>query len=94
MLTLILGPVRSGKSARAAALAQVTGKRVVLVATAAVDPADAEMRDRVERHRRDRPASWGVVETAQLGSPSLVEREQQKFGYAEPLWGGMCRQPA
>ena len=72
MLTLILGPVRSGKSARAAALAQATRKRVVLAATAAVDPADAEMRERVERHRRDRPASWAVVETALPTSPSLV----------------------
>ena len=72
MVTLILGPVRSGKSARAAALATASGKRVVLAVTAAVDPADAEMRERVERHRRDRPASWTVVETANRDSPSLV----------------------
>lgn len=72
MLTLILGPVRAGKSTRAAALAQATGKRVVLAATAAIDPADDEMRERVERHRRDRPASWTLVETANPESPSLV----------------------
>ena len=72
MLTIVLGPVPAGKSARAAALAHATGKRVVLAATAAVDPTDAEMRERVERHRRDRPASWTLVETANPGSPSLV----------------------
>ncbi|MDB5026925.1 MAG: cobP [Candidatus Eremiobacteraeota bacterium] len=72
MVHLVLGPVRAGKSSRAAALARATGKRVVFVATAAVDPADAEMRDRVERHRLERPASWTVVETANAGAPSLV----------------------
>jgi adenosylcobinamide kinase/adenosylcobinamide-phosphate guanylyltransferase len=64
MITLILGPVRSGKTARASALAQAGGKRVIVAVTAAVDPDDAEMRMRVERHRHDRPAEWIVVETA------------------------------
>jgi adenosylcobinamide kinase / adenosylcobinamide-phosphate guanylyltransferase len=72
MLTLVLGPVRAGKSARAAALAGATGKRVVFAATAALDPADAEMRERVERHRRERPPSWAVVETATTAAPSLA----------------------
>jgi len=64
MVTLVLGPVRSGKSARASALAKTTGKRVIVAVTAAVDPDDAEMQTRVERHRQDRPAEWIVVETA------------------------------
>jgi adenosylcobinamide kinase / adenosylcobinamide-phosphate guanylyltransferase len=68
MVTIVLGPVRSGKSARAAALAQATGKRVIVAATAALDPTDAEMRARIERHRRDRPPEWTVVETAH-GTP-------------------------
>jgi adenosylcobinamide kinase/adenosylcobinamide-phosphate guanylyltransferase len=72
VVILILGPVRAGKTSRAAVLANATRKRVVFVATAAVDPNDAEMRDRVERHRRDRPAHWALVETAVPGSPSLV----------------------
>jgi adenosylcobinamide kinase / adenosylcobinamide-phosphate guanylyltransferase len=72
VITLVVGPVRAGKSARAAALANASGKRVVLAATAAVDPSDAEMRDRVERHRRDRPASWTVVETAEPSNPDLL----------------------
>jgi adenosylcobinamide kinase / adenosylcobinamide-phosphate guanylyltransferase len=72
VVTLILGPVRAGKSSRAVALARATGKRVVVAATAAVDPADVEMRDRVERHRRERPADWSVVETAQRDGPALA----------------------
>jgi adenosylcobinamide kinase/adenosylcobinamide-phosphate guanylyltransferase len=72
VVILILGPVRAGKTSRAAVLANATRKRVVFVATAAVDPNDTEMRDRVERHRRDRPAHWALVETAAPGSPSLV----------------------
>ncbi|HTW82965.1 MAG TPA: bifunctional adenosylcobinamide kinase/adenosylcobinamide-phosphate guanylyltransferase [Candidatus Sulfotelmatobacter sp.] len=73
MTTLVLGPVRSGKTARALALARASGKRVVVAATAAVDPADAEMVDRVARHRRERPADWTLVETATPGAPALIE---------------------
>jgi adenosylcobinamide kinase/adenosylcobinamide-phosphate guanylyltransferase len=71
--TLILGPVRAGKSARAAQLARENGARVTFVATAALDPADAEMRERVERHRAERPKEWALVETAAPGSPSLCD---------------------
>ncbi|MDB5042635.1 MAG: adenosylcobinamide-phosphate guanylyltransferase [Candidatus Eremiobacteraeota bacterium] len=72
MRSLVLGPVRSGKSARAASLARSCGKSVIFAATAAVDPADEEMAERVARHRADRPASWRVVETAAPAGPSLV----------------------
>ncbi len=72
MTMLVLGPVRAGKSARATALALASGKRVVFVATAAIDPTDAEMQDRVAQHRRDRPSSWTLVETAAPGAPALA----------------------
>jgi adenosylcobinamide kinase/adenosylcobinamide-phosphate guanylyltransferase len=72
MTILVLGPVRSGKSARAAALARATGEPVTVAATAALDPDDAEMRERVARHRRDRPADWTVVETADPRGPTLT----------------------
>jgi adenosylcobinamide kinase/adenosylcobinamide-phosphate guanylyltransferase len=75
MTTLILGPVRSGKSARAQALAEASGKRVIYAATAAYDPEDAEMRERIERHRRDRPAGWTTVETAGTASLATVLRD-------------------
>jgi len=68
MTTLVLGPVRGGKSARAQALARASRKRVVCLVTAALDPDDPEMQDRIERHRRDRPTTWTVVETAVPGA--------------------------
>jgi adenosylcobinamide kinase / adenosylcobinamide-phosphate guanylyltransferase len=55
----IIGGMRSGKSRHAQTLASRQGD-VVVIATAL--PADAEMRERIERHRADRPAHWRVVE--------------------------------
>jgi adenosylcobinamide kinase/adenosylcobinamide-phosphate guanylyltransferase len=75
MITIVLGPVRSGKSARASELANASGKRVILAVTAALDPSDAEMMARVERHRRDRPSEWTVVETARQTALPAVIRE-------------------
>jgi adenosylcobinamide kinase / adenosylcobinamide-phosphate guanylyltransferase len=57
-LHLVLGGMRSGKSRYAQRLAE--GQRVVVIATALA--ADDEMRERIERHRADRPAQWHVVE--------------------------------
>ncbi len=57
---LILGGARSGKSALAVRLAQASGAAVRLVVTATPD--DAEMADRIARHRAARPATWRVVE--------------------------------
>ncbi len=59
-LTLILGGARSGKSSYAVGLAKQY-KNVVYVATAQV--LDDEMRERVEMHKKLRPASWKVVES-------------------------------
>jgi adenosylcobinamide kinase / adenosylcobinamide-phosphate guanylyltransferase len=57
---LVIGGARSGKSAYAQALAEGSGLRPVYVATATVW--DAEMADRVDRHRAARDASWRTVE--------------------------------
>lgn len=63
MLTLILGGARSGKSRYAQSLCGHS-ERVVYIATARADEvaADHEMRERVARHRADRPANWTTVE--------------------------------
>lgn len=62
VLVVVLGGTRSGKSRfgrdRAAALAD--GGPVVYVATAL--PGDAELDDRIRRHRLDRPAEWETIE--------------------------------
>jgi adenosylcobinamide kinase / adenosylcobinamide-phosphate guanylyltransferase len=63
MLTLVLGGARSGKSRYAQSLCD-TSSQVIYIATApAGDGADdPEMRERIARHRADRPAEWQTVE--------------------------------
>lgn len=56
-LILLLGGARSGKSSRALELA---GSGGLFVATA--EPRDAEMAERIARHRAERGAGWELVE--------------------------------
>src|SRR5271154_5265328 len=58
-VTLVLGGVRSGKSRYAQQLAE-RESRVIFVATAKVS--DDEMKQKIERHREERPAEWITVE--------------------------------
>jgi adenosylcobinamide kinase/adenosylcobinamide-phosphate guanylyltransferase len=59
-LTLLLGGARSGKSALALSRARALGVPVVFIATA--EALDAEMEERVARHRAERESSWETVE--------------------------------
>ena len=68
--TLILGGARSGKSTRAATVAESllpssveeegADRPLLLLATA--EAFDAEMRERINRHRADRSTQWQVIE--------------------------------
>lgn len=58
--TLVLGGIRSGKSALAERLAAECRGPVVYLATATAG--DEEMARRIERHQRQRPDDWGLVE--------------------------------
>ncbi len=71
-IVLVLGGVRSGKSRYAQEFAAV-GTRVAFIATA--EACDDEMRDRIARHRADRPASWTTIE-----APIALEEALRQCG--------------
>lgn len=60
MNELVLGGARSGKSAFAQCRAVESGLQVIYFATA--EAGDAEMAERIARHRAERPPEWGLVE--------------------------------
>lgn len=66
---LVLGGARSGKSRLAQARAEVLPGAPVFIATA--EPWDAEMTDRIARHRGDRGGQWATVE-APLDLPAAI----------------------
>jgi adenosylcobinamide kinase / adenosylcobinamide-phosphate guanylyltransferase len=65
---LLLGGARSGKSRLALEMARQTGQKVLFVATATAG--DEEMRQRIENHRKERPAGWKTLE-----SPAHIGRD-------------------
>src|SRR5271157_549469 len=69
-VTFVLGGVRSGKSRYAQELAAF-GKRVAFIATA--EACDEDMRQRIQRHREDRPASWTTVEAPLALEDALLQ---------------------
>jgi len=71
-VTLVTGPVRSGKSRYVAQLAASSGLPVTYLATASRDPNDAEWNERLRRHMEDRPAHWETIETASLNHAELL----------------------
>ncbi|MCK0162508.1 bifunctional adenosylcobinamide kinase/adenosylcobinamide-phosphate guanylyltransferase [Marinobacter sp. S6332] len=70
MHTLVLGGIRSGKTALAERLAGDTHNSVVYLATATAG--DDEMRLRIQRHKQQRPAQWGVEEESLALAPVLA----------------------
>ena len=71
-VSLILGGARSGKSARALALATVAPR--TFLATA--EPLDAEMAERIARHRAERGAGWHLVEAPLDLAPAIARHRE------------------
>ncbi|MDO9333389.1 MAG: bifunctional adenosylcobinamide kinase/adenosylcobinamide-phosphate guanylyltransferase [Dehalococcoidales bacterium] len=59
-IILLLGGARSGKSRFAQEYARRNGENVLFVATATAG--DEDMRRRIEKHKKDRPANWRTLE--------------------------------
>jgi adenosylcobinamide kinase / adenosylcobinamide-phosphate guanylyltransferase len=59
-LTVLLGGARSGKSRLAVRLATSTDRPVIFIATA--EARDAEMVEKIARHRAERPPTWSTRE--------------------------------
>ena len=57
---LVLGGARSGKSRFAKEMAMKLGEKVLFVATG--EARDEEMKQRIERHKEERPSGWRTVE--------------------------------
>jgi len=76
-IILVTGGARSGKSSYAEQLAAELGANIAYLATA--KPLDAEMADRIDRHRQQRPAAWRTFETPVSPSAIIVA---EGAGYA------------
>ncbi|MBI2868600.1 MAG: bifunctional adenosylcobinamide kinase/adenosylcobinamide-phosphate guanylyltransferase [Chloroflexi bacterium] len=74
--TLVTGGARSGKSSFAQELALKSPQPVLFVATAF--PGDDEMRQRIEKHRQDRPPGWRTLEaTHRIGEQVAQSRANE-----------------
>jgi len=71
---LVIGAARSGKSRYALALAEATAPERLFLATAGAD--DAEMVERIARHRRERGQGWRTRE-APLELAAALRAEAQ-----------------
>lgn len=71
--SLLTGGARSGKSDLAVKLGGAWPGEVVFAATA--EPSDDDMARRIDRHRDERPADWGLIEAPLLSAHEVVAIE-------------------
>jgi len=67
----ILGGVRSGKSRYAEEIALKNNKNVFYIATYENDGNDAEMTERIDKHKKHRPDEWTAVEIGKISGVCL-----------------------
>ncbi len=79
MLIFILGGIRSGKSRYAGEIvnkiSKNENKKIVYIATYKNDGKDAEMTERIERHKNNRPNTWNVMEVGKIYDVASKLRE-------------------
>lgn len=75
-IVFILGGARSGKSSYAVELAKGIDEKVAFIATCL--PLDAEMKQRVGIHKKQRPSHWRTFEETE-NIPALLEKIGSKF---------------
>ena len=83
--TLVCGPSGSGKSRWAEHLASHSPAAVVYLATGPADLEDSSWRQRLERHRRRRPAGWSTWEVQGDLSPGLRQLQTHQLGLVDSL---------
>lgn len=74
-LTVLIGGARSGKSTYAEKMAVANGGSVLYIATA--QALDAEMADRIEKHRQQRPENWHTLEIPRDVAKRLADNTPQ-----------------
>ena len=77
MQHLILGGARSGKSNYAEQCAQISQKEVIYIATGTAG--DEEMRERIARHKEDRPRYWTTVEEPVALADAIAEYDNPRY---------------
>ncbi|WP_018604460.1 bifunctional adenosylcobinamide kinase/adenosylcobinamide-phosphate guanylyltransferase [Uliginosibacterium gangwonense] len=93
---LVIGGARSGKSRFAQAMAEAHAGDIELIVTAEIW--DAEMAERIAKHRAERPAHWHVTE-APLALPEAISNLCQSGSFVLvdclTLWLSniLCTQP-
>ncbi len=75
-ITFILGGARSGKSAFALKTAKYSVGKIAFLATC--EAKDAEMKKRINLHKKNRPAHWKTFEEPNL-DPSSLKKLAAKF---------------
>lgn len=77
-LIFITGGARSGKSSFVEQLALNSSRSVAYIATA--QPLDEEMKERIKRHKKRRPANWEIFE-----EPQEVNQLINSLGYEKEV---------
>jgi len=76
-IVLVTGPARSGKSEWAETLAMRSDRSVIYVATAQLDPNDAEWQARIVRHQQRRPDTWKTLSVPIDLAATIADADQE-----------------